>query len=693
MDNFKLQAKFKPTGDQPKAIEQLLVNLKNKKRYQTLLGVTGSGKTFTAANVIAKINKPTLVIAHNKTLAAQLADEFREFFPENAVRYFVSYYDYYQPEAYMPTSDTYIEKDSSINDEIAMLRHAATQSLLTRKDVIIVASVSCIYGLGSPDVYLQSTEKIAVGEKIAINTLAEKLVKLQYERSDYEFSRGKFRIKGDTVEVYPSYENVSLRVEFFGDQIDKIYYVDPISGRRAKEYKEMEIFPAKHFLTVMDQHSKAVTEIKKELDLRLKDFEKDGKLVEAYRLKQKTEYDLEMIRELGYVNGIENYSRYFDNRKAGQPPYCLIDYFPKDFLTIIDESHMTIPQIRGMYAGDQARKGTLIEHGFRLPSALDNRPLKFDEFSGKIGQTIFMSATPAPYELDLSIKSCQTSSLGRHCEESSTRQSLADASTSDKLRDPSSPQDDTTNNCVVEQLIRPTGLIDPEIMVRPTKNQIDDLINEIKTRTAKNERILVTTLTKKMAEALTEFFIDAGIKVQYLHSDIETIERTEILAKLRNGEIDVLVGINLLREGLDLPEVSLVAILDADKEGFLRSEVALIQTIGRAARHINGKVIMYGDKITDSMRKAIFETNRRRKRQLKYNEVNNITPVSTVRAINQLERTAEEETIEEIPKTKKAIQDLIRKLRREMIEASATLNFETAARLRDEIVELEDHLK
>jgi len=692
MNNFKLQSKFSPTGDQPKAIEQLLANLKNKKQYQTLLGVTGSGKTFTAANVIAKINKPTLVIAHNKTLAAQLADEFREFFPDNAVHYFVSYYDYYQPEAYMPTSDTYIEKDSSINDEIAMLRHAATQSLLTRKDVIIVASVSCIYGLGSPDVYLQSTEKIAVGQKIAINTLAEQLVKLQYERSDYEFSRGKFRIKGDTVEVYPSYENISLRIEFFGDHIDKIYYVDPISGRRAKEYQDMEIFPAKHFLTIMDQHSRAVTDIKKDLDLRLKEFERDGKLVEAYRLKQKTEYDLEMIRELGYVNGIENYSRYFDDRKPGQPPYCLIDYFPKDFLTIVDESHMTIPQIRGMYAGDQARKSTLIEHGFRLPSALDNRPLKFDEFSGKIGQTVFMSATPAPYELDLSIKSCHGDPLSRHREESSTRQSLTHVSASDELRDPSLPQNDASN-CVVEQLIRPTGLIDPEIMVRPTKNQIDDLLKEIKARTKKNERILVTTLTKKMAEALTDYFLDAGIKVQYLHSDIETIERTEILAKLRNGEIDVLVGINLLREGLDLPEVSLVAILDADKEGFLRSEVALIQTIGRAARHINGKVIMYGDQITESMRKAIFETNRRRKRQLKYNEENNITPVSTIRAISQLERAKEAEVIPEIPKTKQALKDLIRKLRKEMIEASATLNFETAAKLRDEIVELEDHLK
>lgn len=651
MSKFKLQSKFSPTGDQPKAINQLVGNLKSGMKDQTLLGVTGSGKTFTIANVINQVQKPTLVIAHNKTLAAQLADEFREFFPENAVNYFVSYYDYYQPEAYIPVSDTYIEKDSSINDEIDRLRHAATQSVLTRQDVIVVASVSCIYGLGSPEIYKSHKVSIRVGQQIPISTLAEELVKMQYERNDYEFSRGKFRIKGDTLEIYPSYENISLRVEFFGNEIEKISFVNAISGHREKPFNTIDIFPAKHFLTLMEQNERALKEIQIDLDFRLKELNSQGKEVEAYRLKQRTSYDLEMIREMGYVSGIENYSRYFDNRKPGQPPFTLLDYFPKDFLCVIDESHMTLPQIRGMYAGDRARKENLINYGFRLPSALDNRPLKFDEFSDRLNQTVYMSATPAELEI-------------------------------------------TKSGAIVEQLIRPTGLIDPEIEVRPSKKQVDDLLKEIKTRVNNNERILVTTLTKKMSEALTEYLIDAKIKVQYLHSDVETIERTEILADLRAGKYDVVVGINLLREGLDLPEVSLVAILDADKEGFLRSDVALIQTIGRAARHINGKVIMYADTITKSMERAISETNRRRKHQLAYNQEHGITPESVKRAINKIEREEVIETdkydVENI--TVSQSKDLIKRLRAEMIEASGKLNFEQAALLRDKIIEIEEHL-
>ncbi len=650
MSRFKLESKFKPTGDQPKAVEQLTANLKSGMKNQTLLGVTGSGKTFTIANVINNIQKPTLVIAHNKTLAAQLADEFRQFFPENAVRYFVSYYDYYQPEAYIPNSDTYIEKDSSINDEIDRLRHSATQSLLTRKDVIIVASVSCIYGLGSPELYLEQREKIQVGQKLSLTELSEKLIALQYERNDFEFQRAKFRISGDTLEIYPTYETFSIRIEFFGHNIENISFVDNVSGKRSRSVKELEIFPAKHFITLVDQHKRALIAIKKDLDVRLEELEKADKPLEAYRLKQRTEYDMEMIGELGYVNGIENYSRYFDNRKPGEPPYCLLDYFPSDYLTVVDESHMTIPQIRGMFAGDRARKENLINYGFRLPSALDNRPLKFDEFEKKIGQTIFMSATPAEYEYSHS-------------------------------------------KAVVEQLIRPTGLIDPEIEVRSSKNQVDNLVREIKRRVDKGERVLITTLTKKMSEALTDYLIEENIKVAYLHSDVETIERTEILANLRNGRYDVVVGINLLREGLDLPEVSLVAILDADKEGFLRSDVALVQTIGRAARHINGKVIMYADNITGSMNRAISETNRRRKAQIEYNSEHGITPQSVERAIQKIERTEniEEENLDLKNLSPKQTKMLIKDLRQKMLAASTELNFERAALLRDQIVELEEH--
>ena len=650
MSRFKLESKFKPTGDQPKAVEQLTANLKSGMKNQTLLGVTGSGKTFTIANVINNIQKPTLVIAHNKTLAAQLADEFRQFFPENAVRYFVSYYDYYQPEAYIPNSDTYIEKDSSINDEIDRLRHSATQSLLTRKYVIIVASVSCIYGLGSPELYLEQREKIQVGQKLSLTELSEKLIALQYERNDFEFQRAKFRISGDTLEIYPTYETFSIRIEFFGHNIENISFVDNVSGKRSRSVKELEIFPAKHFITLVDQHKRALIAIKKDLDVRLEELEKADKPLEAYRLKQRTEYDMEMIGELGYVNGIENYSRYFDNRKPGEPPYCLLDYFPSDYLTVVDESHMTIPQIRGMFAGDRARKENLINYGFRLPSALDNRPLKFDEFEKKIGQTIFMSATPAEYEYSHS-------------------------------------------KAVVEQLIRPTGLIDPEIEVRSSKNQVDNLVREIKRRVDKGERVLITTLTKKMSEALTDYLIEENIKVAYLHSDVETIERTEILANLRNGRYDVVVGINLLREGLDLPEVSLVAILDADKEGFLRSDVALVQTIGRAARHINGKVIMYADNITGSMNRAISETNRRRKAQIEYNSEHGITPQSVERAIQKIERTEniEEENLDLKNLSPKQTKMLIKDLRQKMLAASTELNFERAALLRDQIVELEEH--
>jgi excinuclease ABC subunit B len=659
MTKFNLQSKYQPAGDQPEAIEKLVANFQNAKN-QTLLGVTGSGKTFTIANVINKIQKPTLVIAHNKTLAAQLADEFREFFPNNAVCYFVSYYDYYQPEAYIQNSDTYIEKDSTINDDIDRLRHLATKTLFTRKDVIIIASVSCIYGLGSPAFYSQKKIEIEKGETLSSTRLIANLIELFYQRNDFEIGRGRFRIRGDILELYPIYSSNSYRIEFFGNRIEKISEVDPISGRSVEEFDSLQIFPAKHFITSSKNLNIALSEIRSDLENQLKKLEDAGKLVEAYRLRQRTEYDLEMIEELGYVSGIENYSRYFDRRQVGQPPFCLLDYFPKDFLTIIDESHITLPQIRGMYAGDRSRKESLVNFGFRLPSAFDNRPLKFDEFSGRIGKTIFMSATPAEYEI-------------YH-------------STIDNY-----PKN---YNGVVEQIIRPTGLIDPRITVKPTKNQVDDLAAMIKARVEKSERTLVTTLTKKMAEALSEYLAGLGFKVQYLHSDIETIERTEILADLRAGKYDVLIGINLLREGLDLPEVSLVAILDADKEGFLRSDVSLIQTIGRAARHINGEIIMYADRITGSMKRAIEETNRRRKIQLKYNQEHRITPKSVIRSINKIERRIdkEEQIVNQVLDKTESLEQKLDDLRVLMNEAAEKLNFEQAAKIRDRIIEIEKNV-
>jgi len=656
MTRFNLKSKYQPTGDQPQAIEKLVANFQ-KAKNQTLLGVTGSGKTFTIANVINKIQKPTLVIAHNKTLAAQLADEFRGFFPDNAVCYFVSYYDYYQPEAYIQNSDTYIEKDSTINDDIDRLRHLATKTLFTRKDVIIVASVSCIYGLGSPAFYSQKSIEIKEGETISLTRLTARLIELFYQRNDFEIGRGRFRIRGDILELYPIYSSNSYRIEFFGDRIDKISEVDPVSGRNIERFDILQIFPAKHFITSSENLKTALSEIRLDLKNQLKKLEADGKLVEAYRLKQRTEYDLEMIEELGYVSGIENYSRYFDRRQAGQPPFCLLDYFPKDFLTVIDESHITLPQIRGMYAGDRSRKESLINFGFRLPSAFDNRPLKFDEFVSRIGKTIYMSATPAEYEISQS----------------------------------------TINNrpknysAVVEQIIRPTGLIDPRITVKKTGGQVDDLVTMIKARIKNGERTLVTTLTKKMAEALSEHLVGLGLKVQYLHSDIETIERTEILADLRAGKYDVLIGINLLREGLDLPEVSLVAILDADKEGFLRSDVSLIQTIGRAARHLNGEVVMYADEITGSMKRAIEETNRRRKIQLEYNQRHQITPRSVIRSINKIERREdkEEKIVDDIFNKTESSKEKLNDLRALMNEAAEKLNFEQAALIRDRIIEIE----
>lgn len=656
MPDFQVVSNYEPAGDQPKAIAALSEGVERGERFQTLLGITGSGKSATIAWTIEAVQRPTLIIAPNKSLAAQLANEFRGFFPHNRVEYFVSYYDYYQPEAYLPATDTYIEKDSSINDEIDRLRHAATSALLTRRDVVVVASVSCIYGLGSPEEYQGQILWLRRGESIALPEVARSLVAMQYERNDLEVSRGKFRLRGDTVEVHPAYEEFAMRVEFFGDEIERISKVDLMTGELVKDLDEFVIFPATHYLASPDRLRSAMTGIEDELRAQLGYFEDKGKLLEAQRLKMRTEFDLEMLSEVGFCSGIENYSRHLDGRQAGQPPYTLLDYFPKDFLLIIDESHVTVPQLRGQYAGDRSRKETLVEHGFRLPSAMDNRPLRFDEFYERINQAIFLSATPAPYEISQSSR-------------------------------------------VVEQIARPTGLLDPVVEVRPTKGQIDDLLVEIRRRVDVNERVLVTTLTKKMAEDLTDYFEGLGVRVRYLHSNVETLDRIELIRDLRLGEYDVLVGINLLREGLDLPEVSLVAILDADKEGFLRSETSLIQTIGRAARNSHGKVLLYGDKVTRSMEYAISETSRRRALQESYNLAHNITPTTVTARLGDLIGDDRSET--RVPKLRRSkveeryshlapeqLQEVIEALTIEMETCATELRFEEAARLRDDIKDL-----
>ncbi len=655
MPEFQLVSDFQPTGDQPQAIEKLVEGVRKGYKHQTLLGATGTGKTYTIACVIARVQRPTLVIAHNKTLAAQLYAEFKEFFPHNAVEYFVSYYDYYQPEAYVPQQDLYIEKDASINEEIDRLRLAATSALMSRRDVIIVASVSCIYGLGSPEDYGKVVINLRKGEIRKREKLLRHLVDIRYERNDYELRRGTFRVRGDTLEIAPAYEETVYRVEFWGDEIDRITEVDPLTGEVMREYVALDIYPAKHFITPQEKLEKALRDIEAELEERLAELRAQGKLLEAQRLEQRTRFDLEMLREMGYCPGIENYSRHLSQRPPGSRPWTLLDYFPDDFLMVIDESHMTIPQLRAMYNGDRSRKETLVEYGFRLPSALDNRPLTFEEFEAQIHQVIYMSATPGPYELE-------------HSEQ------------------------------VVEQLIRPTGILDPVVEVRPTKGQIDDLVGEIRKRVERGERALVTTLTKRMAEDLADYLAELGINVHYLHSEIETIERVEILRELRLGVYDVVVGINLLREGLDLPEVSLVAILDADKEGFLRSETALIQTIGRAARHVNGTVIMYADTITDSMRRAIEETNRRRAIQQKYNEKHGIVPQSVTKAVRDLtdrvRQVAEEGPVYEVARSmpRDEIERTIVELEKQMRAAAKELEFEKAAMYRDQIFELRQML-
>lgn len=649
MDKFVLHSEYKPTGDQPAAIEKLVDGINKGYNEQTLLGVTGSGKTFTMANVIAKLNRPTLVLAHNKTLAAQLCSEFKEFFPENAVEYFVSYYDYYQPEAYIPTTDTYIEKDSAINDEIDKLRHSATSALSERRDVIIVSSVSCIYTLGDPIDYRNMVISLRQGMQKSRDDLIKKLVSIQYERNDVNFIRNKFRVRGDTVEIFPVYSSENaIRVEFFGDEIDRVSEINALTGQVKNVLSHVAIYPASHYVVAPEKLEKAITEILAEMEEQVKKFEKEGKLLEAQRIRQRTEYDMEMLRETGFCKGIENYSRVMSGRKAGTAPFTLLDYFPDDFVLFVDESHVTLPQVRGMYGGDRSRKESLVNYGFRLPSAFDNRPLTFDEFYKKIGQKVFVSATPGELEKE---KSSQ----------------------------------------IVEQLIRPTGLLDPEISVRPTDGQIEDLISEINTRTERNERVLVTTLTKKMAESLTEFLDTHGIKVKYMHYDIDTIERMELIRDLRLGEYDVLVGINLLREGLDIPEVSLVAILDADKEGFLRSETALIQTIGRAARNADGQVIMYADCVTPSMEKAISETYRRREIQMEYNKEHNIVPKTIkkgVRDILEISATHKDESGKRLSRAER--EKLIIELTNEMKAAAKILEFEHAAMLRDKIAKLKE---
>lgn len=651
--HFELVSKYQPAGDQPEAIRELTEGVQANKKAQILLGATGTGKTYTISNVIQNVNKPTLIIAHNKTLAGQLYGEFKEFFPNNAVEYFVSYYDYYQPEAYVPSSDTYIEKDSSINDEIDKLRHSATSALLERNDVIVVASVSCIFGLGSPMEYQKQVVSLRVGMEVSRDEILRSLIDIQFERNDIDFQRGRFRVRGDVVEIFPaSRDERALRVEFFGDEIDRIREVDALTGEILGETEHVSIFPATHFLTDSEHMEHAIASIQKELDMRLAILKENNQLLEAQRLEQRTNYDIEMLREMGYTSGIENYSRHMDGRKEGEPPYTLIDFFPDDYLIVIDESHVTMPQIRGMYNGDRARKQMLVDYGFRLPSALDNRPLRLEEFEKHVNQIIYVSATPGPYEHE------QTDS-------------------------------------VVQQIIRPTGLLDPVIEVRPIMGQIDDLVGEINERVEKNERVFVTTLTKKMSEDLTDYFKELGIKVKYLHSDIKTLERTEIIRDLRLGEFDVLVGINLLREGLDVPEVSLVAILDADKEGFLRSERSLVQTIGRAARNAEGKVIMYADKMTDSMQRAIDETSRRRSIQEAYNIEHGVVPKTIIKEIRDLisiSKVAEEvadydvNSYEELSKEEKEL--LLLKLEKEMKDAAKALDFEKAATLRDTILEL-----
>ncbi|QKI83841.1 excinuclease ABC subunit UvrB [Kroppenstedtia eburnea] len=653
-NGFRLVSEFQPRGDQPKAIEMLTDGLLTGKKHQTLLGATGTGKTFTIAHTIARAGKPTLVIAPNKTLAAQLCGELKEFFPENAVEYFVSYYDYYQPEAYVPQTDTYIEKDASINDEIDKLRHSATSALFERQDVIVVASVSCIYGLGSPEEYRSQVVSLRVGMEKDRNAVLRDLVDIQYERNDMNFVRGTFRVRGDVLEIFPaSRSEQAIRVEFFGDEIDRIREIDVLTGEILGDREHIAIFPASHYVTRQEVMRRALKEIEAELDERLAVLKSQDKLLEAQRLEQRTRYDMEMMREVGFCSGIENYSRHLVGKKAGEPPYTLLDYFPDDFLTIIDESHVTVPQVGAMYKGDRARKEMLVDHGFRLPSAMDNRPLQFEEFEKRLHQVIYVSATPGPYE------------LGKTPE-------------------------------LTEQIIRPTGLLDPKIHVRPIQGQIDDLIGEVNKRVERNERVLVTTLTKKMAEDLTDYLKEAGIKVQYLHSDIKTIERMQILRSLRLGEFDVLVGINLLREGLDLPEVSLVAILDADKEGFLRAERSLIQTIGRAARNANGEVIMYADRVTESMQKAIEETERRRSVQIAHNEKHGITPQTIQKAVREVieaTKVAEEnEAYQVAPDMEKMSgkerRQLIEGLEKEMKQAARDLQFERAAELRDMILEL-----
>lgn len=665
-NKFKIESKFEAAGDQPEAIFKLNTNAEKGVKHQTLWGVTGSGKTFTMANIIAKQQRPTLVIAHNKTLAAQLADEFREFFPTNAVHYFVSYYDYYQPEAYIPHTDTYIEKDSSINNEIDRLRHAATHALLTRKDVIIVASVSCIYGIGSPEFYLSANFSFRIGESINRNDFLHQLDNLQYKRNDYEVKRGSYRLKGDTLEILPAYATNSIKVEFFGNNVEKITEIDWVTGVKIRELEEFEVFPATHFITPPEIRQKAVEQIRKDLKLQTERFTAEGKLLEAERISQRTNYDIEMIEETGACSGIENYSCYFDGRKPGEPTTTLIDYFPKDMLMFIDESHITVPQIRGMYEGDRSRKEKLIDFGFRLPSAYDNRPLRFPEFYKKINQVIFASATPAEYELNKS--SVENEVNGKH----------------------------EAYDAIVRQFIRPTGLLDPVISVRPSKGQINDLIAEIEATTKKGQRSLVTTLTKRMAEELSDFLLDKGMKVAYLHADVQTLERLEILHKLRLGKFDVLIGINLLREGLDLPEVSLVAILDADKEGFLRSKTSLMQTMGRAARHLDGHVIMYADRETDSMKAAIAETVERRKYQEEFNKKHNITPVSISKNVSpekieeEIKLTEIDHNFHKLPKSEK--RHVLAEMRKQMLEAAQNLQFERAAELRDQVVLLEGRI-